>query len=708
MSSVITKFQENLYAGKEIISIYCDNSLHVIRYVMLLAQMQSGKTFVYTFVLCEMFRLRKVKKVVIFSGNAEVALREQTKRCMEDEEYQIFYKAYLVSIGVQQDIVDFCWEGLKTIITSKDSNNFEVIWGTALKKRMSPKTKTLFIWDESHFAQDQGMCPDKFLEQMGILPNGDWRPLQEMDNYVLSVSATSFSEASDAIHRPGQCKAVVTFSPSFAYMSIKKMKENDMIVSFENPKICVVEQMASSVARVGQRKYGIIRIGHNVGSGNEDEKFYKMIATKAKWNIKLYYDTTDPERIDSLECLNCEPARNTLILVKDHCRMGQQLPKQNISFVIETAVISRTDVLLQGLLGRMCGYHNYTGIRICLRKSFVESEELDKYLQFVKKSNSGLPDAIPSRGNNIVKDESEKKAKKEEEEEKEEKPCDCGYNHSGCAGSSPIIPVKITSLTIDGSEESDIFTLNTKKKINAVKNAFLENQYEDRNSEEVQAETRKMIENLPEDGTHWVIKTFKEKTAKNIADAINERTEKKLGSSAGVDFGKIGVYIAKESFLQYGIKKGSIFIFRQYMKEEREDDVPLWKKNIPKTTGKEVFCRMTEMGSIVPSNGQCSEDLAPETANDVDLMKNAILNRVERSLQIIEGLIISRNITSNKSMGSRWDGIYVSNEVLESLTKGGIIYEEVKARHGLKLKCEKQRGKKVSGEIMIRLLQISW
>jgi hypothetical protein len=144
------------------------------------------------------------------------------------------------------------------------------------------------------------------------------------------------------------------------------------------------------------------------------------------------------------------------------------------------------------------------------------------------------------------------------------------------------------------------------------------------------------------------------------------------------------------------------------MKEEREDDVPLWKKNIPRTTGKEVFCRMTEMGSIVPSNGQCSEDLAPETANDVDLMKNAILNRVERSLQIIEGLIISRNITSNKSMGSRWDGIYVSNEVLEALTKGGRIYEEVKARHGLKLKCEKQRGKKVSGETMIRLLQISW
>jgi hypothetical protein len=704
--SSLTKFQENLRAGKEIISIYCDNSLEVIRYVMLLAQMQSGKTFVYTFVLCEMFRQRKVEKVVIFSGNAEVALREQTRRCMEDKEYQIFYKEYLVSIGVQEDIVDFCWEGLKLMITSKESNKFEVIWGTELKKRMAPKTKTLFIWDESHFAQDQGMCPDKFLSQMGIMPNGDWRPLLERENYVLSVSATSFSEASDAIHHD-QCKAVVTFSPSSAYMSIKKMKENGMIVPFESPKVCVLEQMRSSVARVGQNKYGIIRISHNVGAGNEDEKFYKDISKKTKWDIKLYYDTMEPTRIDSLECLNHEPERNTLILVKDHCRMGQQLPKQNISFVIETAVTSRTDVLLQGLLGRMCGYHNYTGIRVCLRKSFVESQELDKYLQFVKKSNSGLPVAIPSRGNNIVK---EKMLKEEEEEKKKKEPCGCGYNHNGGAGSTPIIPIRITSTTIGGSEDVDVLASAKMdvSQIAAIRAAIHAGQYEDLNSEEVQAETIRMIEDLPEDSDHWVKRTIKESTAKNISEAIANEREQKLGIANGIDFGKIGVYVARESFQQYKIKKGSIFIFRQYLKGVRESEVPVWKQNIPKTTRKEVFCRMTEMGDVVPSNGQCSEDLAPETANDVELMKNAILSRVERSLQRIEGLIISRNITSNRSVSSIWSGIYVSNEVLEALTKGGMIYEEVKARHGLKLKCEKQRGKKVSGETMIRLIQISW
>jgi hypothetical protein len=532
MSSVI-KFEANLSAGNEIISIYCDNSLNSNRYVMLLAQMQSGKTFIYTFVMCEMFRRRKVENIVVFSGNAEVALREQTRRCLEDEEYQIFYKEYLVFSGVLQHMTETedYWKEFKTRITRK----FEVIWGTALKKMRSPKKKTLFIWDESHFAQDQGMCPNKFLDQMDISPNEDWRCLREMGNYVLSVSATSFSEASNAIHH-GQCKAIVTFSPTLAYMGIRRMKENNMIVPYENPRVCVLEQMMSSVSRVGRRKYGIIRIGHNVGEGNEDVNFYKMVAKKVKWDIKLYYETSEPTRINSLECLNHVPTRNTLILVKDHCRMGQQLPKQNMSFVIETAVLSKTDVLLQGLLGRMCGYHNFTGIRICLRKSFVESSELEKYLQFVEKSDSGFPVAIPLKGNNII--------------------------------------------------------------------------------------------------------------AKRM------------------------------------------------------------RNDIPKTTGKEVFYRTTEDGEFIPSNGQCSEDLDPSTSNNLELMKNAIMNRIERSFQEVDGLIISRSITSNKGDESTWTGIYVTCEVLNALKKGGVIYNEARMKYGVKIKCSRVMLELYS--VMCRIGTISW
>ena len=73
MSSVLTKFQSNLSAGDQIYTKFTSNSLNSNRYVMLLAQMQSGKTFVYTYLMCEMHLWEKVTNFVIFSGNAEVA-----------------------------------------------------------------------------------------------------------------------------------------------------------------------------------------------------------------------------------------------------------------------------------------------------------------------------------------------------------------------------------------------------------------------------------------------------------------------------------------------------------------------------------------------------------------------------------------------------------------------------------------------------------
>ena len=42
--------------------------------------MQSGKTFTAAFVAAEMLRRKKVDKIIVFCGNAEVALRDQIKK----------------------------------------------------------------------------------------------------------------------------------------------------------------------------------------------------------------------------------------------------------------------------------------------------------------------------------------------------------------------------------------------------------------------------------------------------------------------------------------------------------------------------------------------------------------------------------------------------------------------------------------------------
>jgi len=706
MSSVITKFQENLSAGDKIYTKFTSNSLDSNRYVMLLAQMQSGKTFVYTYIMCEMHLWEKVTNFVIFSGNAEVALREQTKACLDNEDFQECYKAHLIAIGEATETpgprnVTRMWNRMKQEI----NDNLSVFWGTALKKNMLPKKNTLFIWDESHFAQTQGMCPDKFLEKMEILPNGDQASLIERNNYVLSVSATPFSEASDAIHL-GHTKTMITFTPSEAYMSVEKMKKNGMIVGFEVPLVCAREFMMTSDERCGSKKYGIVRIPHDGGKKKIiSSTEYEDLARELGWDVRLYYETDDPRRIESIkvskkkrsqepmenefiDILNQEPRRNTLILVKNHCRMGQQLPKQNISFVMETAVQSKTDVLLQGLLGRICGYHNFTNIRIGLRKSFVEDEtkdeigELNRYVNFVAKTQTGLPKVIPRKGKHL------------------------GVNY---IEKVPLIPVKITTTTIDGS--CDVDMLATKQinieQILCLKAVFHEGLIQDYNKEEDRDETKQFIMDLPEKGFKKMCgkRTITKKSAVSIWTAFQTKEAAHLGTASDMALDQIGVYVARETFCGTGIKKGDIFIFRQKKRlcigENGESTT-----KIPQTKKKEVFCRTTENGDLIATNGQCSEDLDPGTSNNLELMKNAIMNRIERSFQEVNGLIISRSITSNKGEDSTWSGIYVTYEVLNALKKGGVIYNEAKVKYGVKIKCSRVL-LELTG-VMCRIGTISW
>jgi hypothetical protein len=499
---------------------------------------------------------------------------------------------------------------------------------------------------------------------------------------------------------------MITFTPSGAYMSVEKMRENGMIVGYEDPLDCARDFMTSSDERIGPRKYGIIRIPHDgVKKKVLSSIEYEELARDLGWDVRLYYETDDPRKIEStkvskkkrnpvpmenefIELLNEVPERNTLILVKDHCRMGQQLPKNNISFVLETAVHSKTDVILQGLLGRMCGYHNFTNIRVGLRDSFVADEteqeigELNRYINFVSKTRTGLPNVIPRKGKHIGNTYIEK---------------------------VPLIPVKITTTTIDGSNDVDMLDSKQMKleQILCLKAVFHEGLIQDFNKEEDRDKTKRMIMDLPEKDFKKKCgkRTITAKSAVSIWNAFQTKEAQHLGAACDMDFDTIGVYVARDSFTGTGIKKGDIFIFRQNKRVYiGEDGLPLTL--IPETTKRELFCRETENGQLIASNGQCSEDLDPGTSINLELMKSAIMSRIERSFEEVEGLIISRSITSNRGVDSTWTGIYVNGEILNALKKNGVIYREAKSRFNVKIKC--------SGVIlemtgvMCRIGTISW
>lgn len=751
--TMFEKYQSNLTAGQNILHTFTKPSLNsqVIRYALLVAQMQSGKTFTYMFVFMEMFRMKRVDKVVIFSGNAELALKKQTKDCLDNREFEMFYKEYLVH-ECKKDVEDAENAWIRWSREIKDQLKTNVIWGTEGAKPHASMRRTLFIWDESHFAQDKKMCPDKFLETMGILPNGDFRRLEETDNFVLSVSATPFSEISD-IHHHSQGKMVVPFVPSEHYWSVQKMWESGAIVEYTDEKEEARRQMTDLERFGGQKKIGIIRIPKSSKKKTTEsyECVFTQMATQLGYDVFLYYEAENEEQKEDrrritntrfLELLDEDNmTRNRLILVKEHCRMGQVLKKKNISFVMETSNTSRTDVVLQGLLGRMCGYDGNPLIRVCLKATQIfekdvvrknettgmkyldTTNELEKYIEFTRQFQhlpvGSLPFVMPIHCRNLIADEktndktnanSESKAgggpgSGEKEEQKE------------TLVRQPCVPVKFPRGVEDLDDRYRKFkaarlgenTISLIPELYHTGDNHNETTLKEALDKLVTENMQYYAEGSKSQGELFAKHTINENSARKICDTISTKIPDYLGSSNGsTEKGRqICIFVADKDFTEYGIEDGDVFLWAA-VKVTLEGkgnicDVPLSKAN-----GLEAYCRMTECGEIVKTNGACAEDLDPETANNVEMLKSAVISRVERSFENIPGIIASRKITSNRAGGMRWSGIYVSNEVFTSLQRGA-IYEEVLKRFKVKLVLKQPRGRKPADETtMTRLCEISW
>ena len=109
-------------------SVY--KTLRTKRYCLFYAPMQWGKTGTYLCVAKSMLLKGHVDKVIIFSGNRENDLKEQT---------------------------------IKRV-----NNIAKVVWGPALTSFVPPDGKILYIWDESHYCQSIGQSVDTFSFNMWI------------------------------------------------------------------------------------------------------------------------------------------------------------------------------------------------------------------------------------------------------------------------------------------------------------------------------------------------------------------------------------------------------------------------------------------------------------------------------------------------------------------------------------------------------------
>ena len=374
-AALLDKYGNNIAAMQEALEYYEDDGGQ--RYAIFLAQMQSGKTMAYRLLACEMLRKEMVAHVVIFSGTSDKDLKGQTDINLEMNEAESdkfidLYIAYLKSIRVLVDERSRDWvQGL--------FKRIKVVWGTQKKHYNEiKKDNTFYIWEESHYAQTQGQGVDNFLRVAGI----DARGGCSAGNYVLSVSATPFSEMADAYNPElQQTKKIIRWTPGEGYVGIKSKYDAGDILPYDEdglPKIL--------------KKYD--RPGYIIMRAPE-EMAERVEAHFKGWRI-LRCDMKNPMDLNAV--LKKVPEQKTVIFVKGMLRMGKVLEKKHIMCVFETG--SKTDTILQGLLGRCCGY--YREHIVVYIKNYNETE----IVKFIRMSEGER--YIPSNGTNVKKSQHKK------------------------------------------------------------------------------------------------------------------------------------------------------------------------------------------------------------------------------------------------------------------------------------------------------------
>ena len=350
---------------------------------------------------------------------------------------------------------------------------------------------------------------------------------------------------------------------------------------------------------------------------------------------------------------------------------------------MEMSKSSASDVILQGLLGRLCGYNANPNTIIYLHKKILNRHDLERYVKQMDGEST-----IVKNAKNISK-----------------------KNNHGQNNLNDIIPIQLDRDVfgrLDGSEEISPLNMDKTTLVNLLKDAVNNRQISDLNEPCQQDEIRKQVNEYPEN--KFKIHRVKnnsgssyQEVAKIIWDSRSQRVPKKLGSSCGLKKGELAIWLFHRPFPEHGIRRGDIFIDARTLCGSNA-------QNIPITTGKEVFSRVTEIGEVVESNGSYQIDIPADTAIDTNKMLGVLRELIHLSLQPNTTMTLNKYIQSIVNPFG-FTGICVSAEVLNALNPGGRIHEILKQEFQVNIKIKKTRGPPlatIARERLTRLAEISW
>ncbi len=300
---------------------------HEQLYAVLIGQMQSGKTGAFHALIRLMFQSKLIDRTYLLCGSNEVELYKQAKADAIIYNYD-YYASGALQVVFRQDFHK---------LTMNVSN-------------------ALIVIDESHLDQTRNQQLDRLLERHNIVLSGTNRVMEANNTYILSVSATPFSEYSDVVHNVGHMdtegakKKIVRLQPSSIYRGVKYFLENGLIRPTTDYNFETDIAKFFLMLREKGNKYALMRFKDTKGFSART----RVITTAPSYGIKVLNFTAAKEEI-KISTLETAPLQPTIIILAGRLRCGKVVPKKHISCVWEGSKMANTDTMLQGLLGRMCG-----------------------------------------------------------------------------------------------------------------------------------------------------------------------------------------------------------------------------------------------------------------------------------------------------------------------------------------------------------------
>jgi hypothetical protein len=357
------------------------DSMFKYRHNMLTAQMQSGKSATFNTVIYVLNNNEEVRNyfgitkdnTYIITGMSDRELSEQLIKdaCNYQGAHKpannVFNNAKMRNIINNQDT-----EENKKLIRKMSRNSF-------------------FVIEESAFASNTNSKLDAFFKMLGIEPNGNTSILNKRNVYILSVSATPMAESINAFKDNNKGRIILKTGNN--YYGIKQMFENNKVIqAYDLNTAEGIKKLTKTVkAKYTQPGYILIRVSSN------------MVMDKVKKSLGKNYDYIDYHgnrknelKID--EILKFKPLKPTVIFLKGMLRAGKRIcdskHKNNILMVHDT-YDSKTDTVVQSLLGRLCGYKSHNVDIFC------DKDSADAYRVWVLENFT--PAFIPTSAKNVKK-----------------------------------------------------------------------------------------------------------------------------------------------------------------------------------------------------------------------------------------------------------------------------------------------------------------